>query len=109
MNFFGPRDGLVHISQLSNERTSQVTDVVNENDDVFVKLIGFDDRGKSKLTMKGINQESGLEENEASESNSKPEKINKDEKRKTKKYLYSLDSIFVIVNSFILQHLRSWC
>ena len=66
MNFFGPRDGLVHISQLSNERTSQVTDVVNENDDVFVKLIGFDDRGKSKLSMKGINQESGLEEEQVS-------------------------------------------
>ena len=82
MNFFGPRDGLVHISQLSNERTSQVTDVVNENDDVFVKLIGFDDRGKSKLTMKGINQESGLEESGASESNSKPEKNKQSRKKK---------------------------
>ena len=82
VNFFGPRDGLVHISQLSNERTSQVTDVVNENDDVFVKLIGFDDRGKSKLSMKGINQESGLEENEASESNSKPEKNKQRRKKK---------------------------
>ena len=82
VNFFGPRDGLVHISQLSNERTSQVTDVVNENDDVFVKLIGFDDRGKSKLTMKGINQESGLEESGASESNSKPEKNKQRRKKK---------------------------
>ena len=82
VNFFGPRDGLVHISQLSNERTSQVTDVVNENDDVFVKLIGFDDRGKSKLSMKGINQESGLEESGASESNSKPEKNKQRRKKK---------------------------
>ncbi len=82
VNFFGPRDGLVHISQLSNERTSQVTDVVNENDDVYVKLIGFDDRGKSKLTMKGINQESGLEEGRASESNSKPEKTKQRRKKK---------------------------
>ena len=82
VNFFGPKDGLVHISQLSNERTSQVTDVVNENDDVYVKLIGFDDRGKSKLSMKGINQESGLEESGASESNSKPEKNKQRRKKK---------------------------
>ena len=82
VNFFGPRDGLVHISQLSNERTSQVTDVVNENDDVFVKLIGFDDRGKSKLSMKGINQESGLEESGSSDSNSKPEKNKQRRKKK---------------------------
>ena len=82
VNFFGPRDGLVHISQLSNERTSQVTDVVNENDDVFVKLIGFDDRGKSKLSMKGINQESGLEESGESVSNSQPEKNKQRRKKK---------------------------
>jgi polyribonucleotide nucleotidyltransferase len=82
VNFFGPRDGLVHISQLSNERTSQVTDVVNENDDVFVKLIGFDDRGKSKLSMKGINQESGLEEGGSSDSSSKPEKNKQRRKKK---------------------------
>ena len=82
VNFFGPRDGLVHISQLSNERTSQVTDVVNENDDVYVKLIGFDERGKSKLSMKGINQESGLEEGGASEANSKPEKNKQRRKKK---------------------------
>tara|TARA_Y100000591_G_scaffold321686_1_gene337033 strand:+ start:2909 stop:5074 length:2166 start_codon:yes stop_codon:yes gene_type:complete len=82
VNFFGPRDGLVHISQLSNERTSQVTDVVNENDDVYVKLIGFDDRGKSKLSMKGINQESGLEEGEPNESIEKPDKTRKRRKKK---------------------------
>ena len=82
VNFFGPRDGLVHISQLSNERTSQVTDVVNENDEVYVKLIGFDDRGKSKLSMKGINQESGLEEGGVIESNNKPEKTRQRRKKK---------------------------
>ena len=85
VNFFGPKDGLVHISQLSNERTSQVTDVVNENDEVYVKLIGFDDRGKSKLSMKGINQESGVDESEASESNSKLRKrLGKRRRRKIK-------------------------
>ena len=82
VNFFGPRDGLVHISQLSNERTSQVTDVINENDDVYVKLIGFDDRGKSKLSMKNINQESGLEESESNASNDKPEKTKQRRKKK---------------------------
>ncbi len=82
VNFFGPRDGLVHISQLSNERTSQVTDVINENDDVYVKLIGFDDRGKSKLSMKNINQDSGLEENESNVSNDKPEKTRQRRKKK---------------------------
>ena len=82
VNFFGPRDGLVHISQLSNERTSQVTDVINENDDVYVKLIGFDDRGKSKLSMKNINQDSGLEESESNASNDKPEKTRQRRKKK---------------------------
>ena len=82
VNFFGPRDGLVHISQLSNERTSQVTDVINENDDVYVKLIGFDDRGKSKLSMKNINQESGLEESESNASNDKPERTRQRRKKK---------------------------
>ena len=56
--------------------------MVNENDDVYVKLIGFDDRGKSKLSMKGINQESGLEESGASESNGKPEKNKQRRKKK---------------------------
>ena len=82
VNFFGPKDGLVHISQLSNERTSQVTDVINENDDVYVKLIGFDDRGKSKLSMKNINQESGLEESESSASNDKPDRTRQRRKKK---------------------------
>ena len=56
--------------------------MVNENDDVYVKLIGFDDRGKSKLSMKGINQESGLEEGEPNESIEKPDKTRKRRKKK---------------------------
>ena len=51
VNFFGKRDGLVHISQLSKERVEKVTDVVNEGDIVKVKVLGFD-KGKVKLSIK---------------------------------------------------------
>ena len=61
VNFFGPKDGLVHISQLTQGRANKVTDVVNEGDKVFVKLMGFDDRGKVRLSMKTVNQETGQE------------------------------------------------
>ena len=61
VNFFGPKDGLVHISQLAPERVRQVTDVVKEGDEVYVKLMGFDDRGKVRLSMKVVNQETGEE------------------------------------------------
>ena len=61
VNFFGPKDGLVHISQLAAERVKQVSDVVNEGDEVFVKLLGFDDRGKVRLSMKVVDQETGQE------------------------------------------------
>jgi polyribonucleotide nucleotidyltransferase len=61
VNFFGKRDGLVHISQLSSERVDKVSDIVNEGDVVKVKLLGFDDRGKVRLSMKMINQETGEE------------------------------------------------
>jgi polyribonucleotide nucleotidyltransferase len=61
VNFFGPKDGLVHISQLAQERVRQVSDVVNEGDEVFVKLVGVDDRGKVRLSMKVVDQESGEE------------------------------------------------
>ena len=53
------KDGLVHISQLNNGRPEKVTDVVKEGDKVFVKLIGFDDRGKVRLSMKVVDQETG--------------------------------------------------
>ncbi|TPW32430.1 polyribonucleotide nucleotidyltransferase [Martelella alba] len=61
VNFFGARDGLVHISQLAPERVAKTTDVVKEGDKVWVKLIGFDERGKVKLSMKIVDQETGKE------------------------------------------------
>ncbi|MCT8972123.1 polyribonucleotide nucleotidyltransferase [Microbaculum marinisediminis] len=62
VNFFGPRDGLVHISQLSKGRPEKVTDVVKEGDEVYVKLVGLDERGKVRLSMKVVNQETGEED-----------------------------------------------
>jgi polyribonucleotide nucleotidyltransferase len=59
VNFMGARDGLVHISELQEGRTGKTTDVVEEGDMVKVKVIGFDDRGKIKLSMKRVNQETG--------------------------------------------------
>ncbi|TAN08267.1 MAG: polyribonucleotide nucleotidyltransferase [Rhizobiaceae bacterium] len=61
VNFFGPRDGLVHISQLAPERVQKTTDVVKEGDKVFVKLMGFDERGKVRLSMKVVDQKTGKE------------------------------------------------
>jgi polyribonucleotide nucleotidyltransferase len=59
VNFFGAKDGLVHISQLANRKVANVTDVVKEGDTVKVKLMGFDDRGKTRLSMKVVDQETG--------------------------------------------------
>jgi polyribonucleotide nucleotidyltransferase len=59
VNFFGAKDGLVHISQLSKNRVQKVNDVVKEGDTVKVKLLGFDDRGKTRLSMKVVDQETG--------------------------------------------------
>ena len=61
VNFFGKKDGLVHISQLADERVNSVTDVVSEGDIVKVKLVGFDNRGKVKLSMKDVDQKTGKE------------------------------------------------
>jgi len=61
VNFLGTRDGLVHISELSSQRVKQVSDVVNVGDVVKVKCIGMDDRGKVKLSMKSIDQQTGEE------------------------------------------------
>jgi len=61
VNFFGARDGLVHISQLNDGRPEKTTDVVKEGDEVYVKLLGFDDRGKVRLSMKVVDQETGKE------------------------------------------------
>jgi polyribonucleotide nucleotidyltransferase len=69
VNFFGARDGLVHISQLSKQRVNKTTDVVKEGDKVKVKLLGFDDRGKVRLSMRVVDQETGedIEAREAAE------------------------------------------
>jgi polyribonucleotide nucleotidyltransferase len=61
VNFFGPKDGLVHISELAPKRVAKVTDVVKEGDIVKVKLVGLDDRGKVRLSMKVVDQETGKE------------------------------------------------
>ena len=59
VNFLGSKDGLVHISELRPERVEKTTDIVNVGDEVKVKLIGIDDRGKVKLSMKAVDQETG--------------------------------------------------
>ena len=59
VNFLGTKDGLVHISELQNARTEKTTDICKEGDTVKVKVIGFDDRGKVKLSMKRVDQETG--------------------------------------------------
>ena len=70
VNFFGSKDGLVHISQLGQGRVAKTTDVVKEGDKVKVKLMGFDDRGKVKLSMRVVDQQTGedLEKKEAAEA-----------------------------------------
>ncbi|WP_299816929.1 polyribonucleotide nucleotidyltransferase [uncultured Jannaschia sp.] len=61
VNFFGKRDGLVHVSQIENKRLNHPSDVLKEGQEVWVKLLGFDDRGKVRLAMKMVDQETGEE------------------------------------------------
>ena len=69
VNFIGKRDGLVHISELTSEfRPDKVTDVTNEGDEVKVKVLGIDDRGKVKLSMRVVDQESGADITEQAEA-----------------------------------------
>jgi polyribonucleotide nucleotidyltransferase len=70
VNFLGAKDGLVHISELQNGRTEKTTDICKEGDTVKVKVIGFDDRGKVKLSMKRVDQDTGadLEATEAADA-----------------------------------------
>jgi polyribonucleotide nucleotidyltransferase len=70
VNFFGSRDGLVHISQLAKGRVAKTTDVIKEGDKVKVKLLGFDDRGKIRLSMRAVDQQTGadLEKQQAAEA-----------------------------------------
>ncbi|HKL69019.1 polyribonucleotide nucleotidyltransferase [Salibaculum sp.] len=70
VNFFGKRDGLVHVSQIENRRLNHPSDVLKEGQEVWVKLMGFDDRGKVRLSMKVVDQDTGEE--------AKPEKEDAD-------------------------------
>ncbi|ODT87235.1 polyribonucleotide nucleotidyltransferase [Phenylobacterium sp. SCN 70-31] len=67
VNFFGAKDGLVHVSQISRERVNKVSDVLQEGQSVKVKLLGFDDRGKTRLSMKVVDQETGEDLSEKAE------------------------------------------
>ena len=68
VNFIGKRDGLVHISEIAPRRIKSVSDVLSEGDNVKVKVLGIDDRGKVKLSMKAVNQESGEDLSAAEEA-----------------------------------------
>jgi polyribonucleotide nucleotidyltransferase len=74
VNFFGSKDGLVHISQLAPRRVQKVNDVVKEGDKVKVKLLGFDERGKVGLSMKVVDQQTGedLEAKQKAEAAEQP-------------------------------------
>ncbi len=61
VNFFGARDGLVHISQMADRRLKHASEILKEGSEVYVKVMGFDDRGKVRLVMKGIDQTTGKE------------------------------------------------
>ncbi|MCT8331074.1 polyribonucleotide nucleotidyltransferase [Albidovulum sediminis] len=61
VNFFGKRDGLVHVSQITNKRLNHPNEILKEGQEVKVKLLGFDDRGKVRLGMKMVDQETGAE------------------------------------------------
>ena len=71
VNFFGAQDGLVHVSELKPERVEKVEDVVNVGDEVFVKVLEIDSRGKIRLSMKRVDQKSGEDITSDSESASK--------------------------------------
>ena len=74
VNFFGAKDGLVHVSQISNERVARPQDVLQEGQIVKVKLMGLDDRGKVKLSMRAVDQTTGedLEKKEAAAAAAQP-------------------------------------
>ena len=61
VNFFGKRDGLVHVSQIAPQRLNHPSDLLKEGQEVWVKLLGFDERGKVRLSMKVVDQETGEE------------------------------------------------
>ena len=91
VNFFGPKDGLVHVSQIKPERVNHPSDFLKEGQEVYVKLMGFDDRGKVRLSMKYVDQDSGEEiardENDTSDDNDskgedKPKRARRPRKKK---------------------------
>ena len=61
VNFIGKRDGLVHISELAPRRVEKVTDVVREGDEVKVKVLAVDDRGKVRLSIKAVEADAGAQ------------------------------------------------
>ncbi|MCZ0960547.1 polyribonucleotide nucleotidyltransferase [Paracoccus benzoatiresistens] len=67
VNFFGKRDGLVHVSQIANKRLNHPNEILKEGQEVKVKLLGFDDRGKVRLGMKMVDQQTGAEITETKE------------------------------------------
>ena len=90
VNFFGKKDGLVHVSQIKNERVNHPSDFLTEGQEVYVKLMGFDNRGKVRLAMKYVDQETGLEiprEPRDDDDEDKPKKSRgkKDDKKSSEK------------------------
>jgi polyribonucleotide nucleotidyltransferase len=82
VNFFGPKDGLVHVSQIKPERVNHPSDFLKEGQEVYVKLMGFDDRGKVRLSMKYVDQDSGEEIARDENDNSDDDKGGKEDKPK---------------------------
>ena len=86
VNFIGKRDGLVHISELAQGRVATVGDVVKEGDSVKVKVLGIDDRGKVKLSMRVVNQETGEDITEQVGEREKPRRRERrDDNRKPRR------------------------
>ena len=86
VNFFGKKDGLVHVSQILMERVNHPSDHLKEGQEVYVKLMGFDDRGKVRLAMKYVDQETGLEiPREPRDDNKKNDDKSKGDKPKRKR------------------------
>ncbi|HEY8383951.1 MAG TPA: polyribonucleotide nucleotidyltransferase [Microvirga sp.] len=81
VNFFGSRDGLVHISELAKNRVAKVTDVVKEGEKVKVKFLGMDERGKVRLSMKVVNQETGEDITEQLKAERDAERAQRDQQR----------------------------
>src|SRR5690349_20251518 len=81
VNFFGSRDGLVHISELAKNRVAKVTDVVKEGDKVKVKFLGTDERGKVRLSMKVVDQETGEDITEKLKAERDAEKTQRDQQK----------------------------